>query len=206
MAELTGRRGGYSQAARAARCTCSRKEKNFFGGHGIVGAQVPLGTGLAFANRYRENDRVCADLFRRRRRQPGPGLRELQHGGALEAAGRLRHREQPLRHGHLGHARLGADRFLAARRLLRHSRRAGRRHGRARRQATPARRAVEHAASGKGPYILEMQTYRYRGHSMSDPAKYRTQGRGPQDARGARPDRAGPDAPPRERHGRPRTS
>ncbi len=88
--------------ARAAPCTCSAAEKHFYGGHGIVGAQVSLGTGLAFANRYRGNDHVSARLFRRRRGQPGPGLRELQHGGAVEAPGDLHHREQPLRHGHLG--------------------------------------------------------------------------------------------------------
>ena len=107
MAELTGRRGGYSKGKGGSMHMFS-KEKNFYGGHGIVGAQVPLGTGLAFANHYRGNDNVSAHLFRRRRRQPGPGLRELQHGGAVEAAGHLRHREQPLRHGHLGDALLGA--------------------------------------------------------------------------------------------------
>ena len=101
MAELTGRRGGYSKGKGGSMHMFS-KEKHFYGGHGIVGAQVSLGTGLAFANKYRGNDNVSAHLFRRRRGQPGPGLRELQHGGALEAAGDLRHREQPLRHGHLG--------------------------------------------------------------------------------------------------------
>ena len=91
--------------ARAARCTCSSREKQFFGGHGIVGAQVPLGAGLAFANKYRGNDNVCAHLFRRRRGQPGPGLRDLQHGRALEAAGDLRHREQPYAMGTARRAR-----------------------------------------------------------------------------------------------------
>ncbi len=62
-----------------------------------------------------------ADLFRRRRRQPGPGLRELQHGEALDAAGDLHHREQPVRHGHLAQARLGDRRSLSSRRRARHS-------------------------------------------------------------------------------------
>ena len=115
MAELTGRRSGYSRGKGGSMHMFS-KEKHFYGGHGIVGAQVPLGTGLAFANKYRENGNVCAHLFRRRRRQPGPGLRELQHGEALEPAGRLRHREQPVRHGHEREARLGHDRSLQARR------------------------------------------------------------------------------------------
>ena len=151
------------------------REKNFYGGHGIVGAQVPLGTGLAFANRYRGNDNVCADLFRRRRRQPGPGLRELQHGRAVEAAGRLRHREQPVRHGHLGRARLGARPTSpsAARRFDIPGEQVDGMDVRAVKAAgDKARRAW--CRAGKGPIILEMLTYRYRGHSMSDPAKYRT--------------------------------
>ena len=100
MAELTGRRGGYSHGKGGSMHMFSR-EKNFFGGHGIVGAQVPIGTGLGFAHRYRDDGLHLGDLSRRRRDQPGPGLRELQHGLAVEAAGRLRDREQPLRHGHL---------------------------------------------------------------------------------------------------------
>ena len=111
MAELTGRRGGYSHGKGGSMHMFS-KEKHFYGGHGIVGAQVSLGTGLAFANRYREQQQCLARLFRRRRGQPGPGLRELQHGRALEAAGHLRHREQPLRHGHGGGALVGRDELL----------------------------------------------------------------------------------------------
>ena len=111
MAELTGRRGGYSKGKGGSMHMFSR-EKHFYGGHGIVGAQVPIGTGLAFANQYRGNDNVCAHLFRRRRRQPGPGLRKLQHGRAVEAAGRLCDREQSIRHGHRGRRALGARRDL----------------------------------------------------------------------------------------------
>ncbi len=73
MAELTGRRHGYSKGKGGSMHMFS-VAKNFYGGHGIVGAPAPLGTGLAFANKYRGNDRVSADLFRRGRGQPGPGL------------------------------------------------------------------------------------------------------------------------------------
>ena len=83
------------------------REKNFFGGHGIVGAQVPHRHRPGLRQPLPRERQVCADLFRRRRDQPGPGLRELQHGRAVEAAGRLHHREQPVRHGHLRRARLG---------------------------------------------------------------------------------------------------
>ena len=72
----------------------------------------------------RQQERL-ADLFRRRQRQPGPGLRGHEHGRPLEAAGRLHHREQPLRHGHLGRARLGHHRALSPWRGLRHSRASG---------------------------------------------------------------------------------
>ena len=62
MAELTGRRGGYSRGKGGSMHMFS-KEKNFYGGHGIVGANVPLGAGIAFANRYRGNGRVCLTYF-----------------------------------------------------------------------------------------------------------------------------------------------
>ena len=86
MAEFTGRRGGLSKGKGGSMHMFS-KEKHFYGGHGIVGAQVSLGTGLAFANRYRGNKNVSRRLFRRWRGQSGPGLRKLQHGVAVEAAG-----------------------------------------------------------------------------------------------------------------------
>ena len=129
MAELTGRRGGYSKGKGGSMHMFS-VEKGFFGGHGIVGAQVPIGTGIAFAHRYKRQRQGLAHLFRGWRRQPGAGLRVVQHGRAVEAAGRLHHREQQVRHGHVGRARLVDDRSVPSRCRPRHSRRADRRHGR----------------------------------------------------------------------------
>ena len=171
MAELTGRAGGYSHGKGGSMHMFS-KEKNFFGGHGIVGAQVPIGTGLGFANWYRGNDRVCRDLFRRRRVQPGPGLRELQHGGADEAAGGL------------SSSRTTATAWAPASSAPRPRTTCPRT---ARAWGIPGMQvdgmdvlavqdaaragASPHCRAGKGPYLLEMKTYRYRGHSMSDPAQ-----------------------------------
>ena len=172
MAELTGRRSGYSHGKGGSMHMFSR-EKNFFGGHGIVGAQVPIGTGLAFAHHYRGNGLISRHLSRRRRDQPGASVRELQHGGLVEAAGGLRIENN--RYG-MG---TSIDR-ASARTDLFHR---GMAYGIPGEQVDGMNvlavyeaglAAAEHARSGQGPIILEMMTYRYRGHSMSDPAKYRT--------------------------------
>ena len=150
------------------------REKDFYGGHGIVGAQVPLGAGLAFANQYREQRQRLLHLLRRRRGQPGPGLRELQHGGLWKLPVIYVIENNQYAMGTSLSARSPPASALHPRRSLRHPRRGGRRHGRARGARRRRRRRSSTAAAAKGPYILEMNTYRYRGHSMSDPAKYRT--------------------------------
>jgi pyruvate dehydrogenase E1 component alpha subunit len=116
MAELTGRSGGYSKGKGGSMHMFSR-EKSFYGGHGIVGAQVPLGTGLAFATSTTATRTSRFTYFGDGAANQGQVYEAYQHGRALEAAGGLRHREQPLRHGHLGRARLGqvTELFAAAR-------------------------------------------------------------------------------------------
>jgi pyruvate dehydrogenase E1 component alpha subunit len=101
MAELTGRSGGYSKGKGGSMHMFSI-EKAFYGGHGIVGAQVSLGAGIAFANKYRGDGKVCLTYF-------GDGAAKLQHGLAVEAAGGLHHREQPIRDGHLDPALVLGD-------------------------------------------------------------------------------------------------
>jgi len=172
MAELTGRAGGYSKGKGGSMHMFSR-EKNFYGGHGIVGAQVPIGTGIAFAHRYRDNGRVCltylgdgainqgqvAESFNMAALWRLPVVYVVENnkygmGTSVERASAnpdLHVRGQP--YGIPGKQVDGMD-VLAVR--------------------AAADEAVAHGRAGKGPYILEMLTYRYRGHSMSDPAKYRT--------------------------------
>ncbi|MCB1379519.1 MAG: pyruvate dehydrogenase (acetyl-transferring) E1 component subunit alpha [Alphaproteobacteria bacterium] len=173
MAELTGRRGGYSKGKGGSMHMFSR-EKQFFGGHGIVGAQVPLGAGLAFANRYRGNDSVSVTYF-------GDGA--ANQGQVYETFNMASVWKLPVIFV------IENNRYAmgtAAPRSTAMSEQLGRR-GEAfgipaeqvdgmdvRAVKDAADRAVEHCRSGQGPYILEMMTYRYRGHSMSDPAKYRS--------------------------------
>jgi pyruvate dehydrogenase E1 component alpha subunit len=172
MAELTGRQGGYSRGKGGSMHMFS-KDKNFYGGHGIVGAPGVARHRSGLRQQVSRQRQCLRGLFRRWRGQPGPGLREFQHGGAVEAAGDLHCREQPLRHGHVDGSLVGPVELLAARQLLRHPwHQVDGMDVRAVHAA--AVEAVAHCRSGKGPIILEMLTYRYRGHSMSDPAKYRS--------------------------------
>ncbi|MGC8524641.1 MAG: pyruvate dehydrogenase (acetyl-transferring) E1 component subunit alpha [Acidibrevibacterium sp.] len=172
MAELTGRRDGYSHGKGGSMHMFSR-EKNFFGGHGIVGAQVSLGTGLAFANRYRGNDRVAVTYF-------GEGA--SSQGQVYESFNLAALMKLPvlfvIENNKYGMG-TSVERSSASHDLSKN----GAPWGIPGAQVdgmdvtavhAAAKTAIAHCRAGEGPYLLEMKTYRYRGHSMSDPAKYRS--------------------------------
>lgn len=172
MAELTGRKDGYSRGKGGSMHMFSR-EKNFYGGHGIVAAQVPIGAGLAFAHKYKGDGGVnmaylgdgaanqgqvyetfnmaalwsLPVIFVIENNQYGMGTAVSRAAAGQELADRGK------AYGIPGQQVDGMD-VLAVR--------------------AAAAEALAHCRAGKGPFILEMKTYRYRGHSMSDPAKYRT--------------------------------
>jgi pyruvate dehydrogenase E1 component alpha subunit len=172
MAELTGREGGYSRGKGGSMHMFS-KERNFFGGHGIVGAQVSLGTGLAFSNHYRGNDRVTATYF-------GDGV--ANQGQVFESFNLAALMRLPciyiIENNKYGMG-TSVDRATASRDLSKNAAAWGipgvqvdGMDVELMKEASDI--AVAHCRAGKGPYLMEVKTYRYRGHSMSDPGRYRS--------------------------------
>jgi len=171
-AELTGREGGLATGKGGSMHMFS-KDRHFYGGHGIVGAQVPLGAGLAFADKYLENGRVTFAYFGDGAANQGqvyetfnmaalwklPVIFVIENNQYAMGTAQKRSTSTPQLHtrgiafGISGEAVDGMD-VLAVK--------------------AAGEKAVAQCRAGNGPYILEVMTYRYRGHSMSDPAKYRT--------------------------------
>lgn len=172
MAELAGKRGGYSKGKGGSMHMFSR-DKNFFGGHGIVGAPAPIGTGVAFANAYREDGRVSITFFGEGAANQGQVYESFNMASLWRlpvvfiiennryAMGTVINRAT----AQTECFRRGAAFAIPARQVDGMDVRAVK---------AAADQAIDWCRTGKGPYLLEVLTYRYRGHSMSDPAKYRS--------------------------------
>ncbi|MBI1954568.1 MAG: pyruvate dehydrogenase (acetyl-transferring) E1 component subunit alpha [Proteobacteria bacterium] len=172
LAELTGRIGGYSKGKGGSMHMFSR-EKNFFGGHGIVGSQVSIGTGMAFAHKYKEDGGICLTYMGDGAINQGQVyesfnmaslwklpvvyiIEDNKYGmgtSTSRASANTEFHKRGEAYGIPGKAVNGMDLFTVKEAGL---------------------WAVDHVRSGKGPVLLHIKTYRYRGHSMSDPAQYRT--------------------------------
>ena len=172
MAELTGRSTGYSKGKGGSMHMFSKSE-GFYGGHGIVGAQVPIGAGIAFANKYKKNKHVCFTYF-------GEGA--ANQGQVYEAFNMASLWKLPVvfvienNQYAMGTSmtRASSTEEMFARGVAFNIPGKAVNGMNVLEVAKNASSAADHCRSGKGPFILEMKTYRYRGHSMSDPAKYRT--------------------------------
>ena len=171
MAELTGRQDGYSRGKGGSMHMFSL-EKNFFGGHGIVGASTSIGTGLGFAHKYKEDNGVAVAYM-------GDGA--SNQGQVAECYNMAALWDLPVLFV------IENNQYGMGTSVSRSS--AGQLYRRGEGYGLPgehidgmnilevqaaARQALDYIRTGNGPYILEVMTYRYRGHSMSDPAKYRT--------------------------------
>ena len=172
MSELTGRSSGYSKGKGGSMHMFSKKN-NFYGGHGIVGAQVPIGTGIAFTLKYNNQNNICRTYI-------GDGA--MNNGQVFEAFNLASLWKLPVLYiieNNMYGMGTSVNRAAAGSDLYKRGEAFGIKGDlvdgmNVFKVIEAAQKAGDYVRKGKGPFILEVQTYRYRGHSMSDPAKYRS--------------------------------